>query len=131
MPVAHALQILVVEDYPDGAESLAQLLALYDHNVRTAGEGDEALRLWSEEPADVVILDIWLPGSDGYDVAKKLCAESKHRPLLVALTGVPNLEARSRSEGFDHHFLKPVNPKTLAAVLRAHAAKLTDEPTAA
>ena len=73
-------------------------------------------------PADVVILDIGLPGMDGFAVAKKLCEVSRRRPLLVAVTGYGNMEARARSEGFDHYFLKPVDPCVLSDLLRNHAA---------
>jgi DNA-binding response OmpR family regulator len=121
----HPLSVLIVEDHPDGAESLALVFGLYGHEARVARCGDEAVRAVGDLPADVVILDIGLPGMDGFAVAKKLCDVSKRRPLLVAVTGYGNMEVRARSEGFDHYFLKPVDPCVLSDLLKNHAAGST------
>jgi two-component system CheB/CheR fusion protein len=115
------LSVLIVEDHPDGAESLAKVLGLYGYEARVARNGDKAVKAVDDFPADVVILDIGLPGMNGFAVAKKLCEVSKRRPLLVAVTGYGNMEARARSEGFDHHFIKPVDPCVLSDLLKSHA----------
>ena len=110
-----------MDDNADGADSLADLLAMHGHEVRTAGTGEEALAAWRAFPADVVILDVGLPGNDGYAVAQRLREVSDHKPTLVMLTGFPGLEARSRAEGFDHHFVKPVDPRIWTDLLGARA----------
>jgi CheY-like chemotaxis protein len=121
------LSILIVEDHEDGAESLATLLGLHGHKTCIATSCATALAAVAECTPDVVILDIGLPDSDGYVVAKKLCEVSKRRPLLVAVTGHVRLEERSRAEGIDFHFVKPVDPCVLANLLRSHADKIVSE----
>jgi CheY-like chemotaxis protein len=113
----HPLAVLVVDDDPDGAESLAQLLRLSGHDARFACACEQAVELAAGFAADVVILDLALPHTDGYETAKQLCAVLGRRPLLVAVTGYAGLAARSLLEGFDHHFLKPVAPGVLTDLL--------------
>jgi CheY-like chemotaxis protein len=72
---------------------------------------------------DAVLIDVGLPGEDGFAVARRVCAALPDRPLLVAMTGFQGLEARSKAEGFDLHFLKPADPAALLSALAAHAAK--------
>ncbi len=69
---ATPLRILVVEDNPDGAESLRLLLGLYGHRAEVAGDGAAALAAARQFSPDVVLLDIGLPGMDGYEVARRL-----------------------------------------------------------
>jgi len=111
------LSVLIVEDHPDGAESTAAVLRLCGHSVRVALSPREALRLATDASPDVILLDIGLPQMDGYELARQLCAVLGERPVLVAVTGYGHLEERSRAEGFDHHFLKPVDPAALERVL--------------
>ncbi|MCI0700532.1 MAG: response regulator [Planctomycetia bacterium] len=116
----HPLAVLVVDDEPDTATSLAELLALYGHTVRVALDGKDALRQATEEPPDVVFLDIRMPGLDGCRVAQILNeGAGGKRPLLVALTGCGMQEDRLRSAqaGFDLHLVKPVDPALLVGVL--------------
>jgi CheY-like chemotaxis protein len=117
----HPLSVLVVDDDPDGAESLAQLLHLSGYDARFACTCEEALDLAAAFAPDVLILEPGLPCIDGYETAKRLCALCAERPLLIALTGYQQLEGRSRAEGFDHHFLKPVQPGVLTELLRRYA----------
>jgi CheY-like chemotaxis protein len=119
------LSVLVVEDYPDGADSLATLLRVAGHSVATAGDGPAALAAVLVSEPDAVLIDVGLPGEDGYAVAKRICVGLPDRPLLVALTGFQGLEGRSRAEGFDLHFLKPADPAALLSALAAHAARLS------
>jgi CheY-like chemotaxis protein len=117
--------VLIVEDYPDGAESTAAVLGLCGYEVRVALTPREALRLAAESAPDVVVLDIGLPQMDGYELARQIRAAAGRDPVLVALTGFGHLDDRSRAEGFRYHFLKPVDPVELA---RALAACTADDP---
>lgn len=117
----YPLSVLVVDDDPDGAESLAHLLRLSGYDARFACTCEQAVEVARRFGADVVILDLALPHIDGYETARRLCAVLGKRPLLVAVTGFHQLEGRSRTEGFDHHFLKPAAPRVLTALLRRHA----------
>jgi CheY-like chemotaxis protein len=116
-----SLSILLVDDHPDGGDSSAELLRLLGYEVRLARTGAEALELVGAFAPDVAILDIGLPGIDGYQLAGRLVAALARRPLLIALTGYSHLEERSRAAGFDHHFLKPADPAALAAPLTGYA----------
>jgi len=124
---AHAPQpspgpsVLIVDDNRDGAESLAAVLNLLGHEVRVAFHPDEALELIHSFEPDAMLLDIGLPEMDGYKLARKLCGILRRRPLLVAITGYGNLDGRSQAEGFDHHFLKPVDSCELDSAVRAAA----------
>jgi CheY-like chemotaxis protein len=113
-----------VEDYHDGADSMAVLVELQGHQARVARTGEEGLRLAREAAPDVVLLDIGLPDADGYAVAERLRAVPQRRPLVVVVTGFMNIEWRSRAAGIDHHFVKPVNPGVLERLLGRHAEKL-------
>jgi signal transduction histidine kinase len=113
-------RVLVVEDNADAAETLVDILQLWGHNVRVAPTGEEALSLLPQFRPEVVLLDIGLPGMDGYEVARQVRGEGAE-PLLVALTGYGQDEDRRRSgeAGFDRHLTKPVNPEELRRVLLA------------
>jgi CheY-like chemotaxis protein len=104
-------RILVVDDNRDSAESLAALLKLNGNTTRTAFDGLNALELGATFRPDVVLLDIGLPGLNGYDVARKI----REQPwgsgiVLIALTGWGKEEDRRRSTeaGFNSHLVKPV-----------------------
>jgi PAS domain S-box-containing protein len=115
-------RVLVVDDNGDAAESLALLLQTIGHETRVAHDGPGALKEAETFGPDVVLLDIGLPGMDGYEVARRLRRlEPARSALLVAVTGYGQDEDRRRSKeaGFDHHFVKPVDPATLADVLHA------------
>ncbi len=118
----HVLAVLVVDDSLDTAESEADLLAFQGHAVRVALDGEEALRCVDAQAPDVVLLDIRLPGLDGYAVAQRIrerCAAIGKRPFIVAVTGCGNEVDRLRSAeaGFDLHLVKPVDPALLIGVL--------------
>jgi CheY-like chemotaxis protein len=113
----------VVDDNRDGADSLAELARLHGHTVRTAYSPAAALAALDSFAPDVVLMDLAMPEMDGYKLARKICARLARRPLLVAITGHTELARRSQDEGFDEHFLKPVDPAALMAFLAAHAAK--------
>jgi signal transduction histidine kinase len=117
-------RILVVEDSPDAAETLADLLGLWGHEVRVVSTGQAAIREVVGYRPEVVLCDIGLPGMNGYDVARHLRTESgsaRSTPLLVALTGFGQEEDRrlSREAGYDHHLVKPIDPAELQRLLLA------------
>lgn len=119
-PSANALAVLIVDDNRDGSDTLAQLLAAYGHEARAVYSAREAGRVVLDGfVPDAVLLDLGLPGTDGFDVARELCAALPRRPLLVAVTGFGNLGERCRREGFDHYYLKPVDPAELLESLTA------------
>jgi len=106
-----ALSILVVEDEADSAEGIAALLERWDHHVWVAPDARRAIDLYREHRPDLVLLDIGLPGMDGYQLAVRLRAE-EHQAVLVALTGSTDRK-RALSAGFEEHFTKPVDPHAL------------------
>jgi signal transduction histidine kinase/CheY-like chemotaxis protein len=118
---AGARRVLVVEDNEDAREALTLLLEESGHEVRAAADGFEALQEAEQFMPNVVLLDIGLPGLDGYAVARKLrelpCCSGA---VLVAITGYgqPEDRALARAAGFDHHLLKPVEPTRLFELLR-------------
>jgi len=104
-------RILVVDDYPDVADSLALLLRLEGHEVRVAYEGPGALAAVRADPPNLAILDLGMPGMDGFEVARRLRELPGGKGLLlVALTGWAQEEDRRRccEAGFDGHLPKPV-----------------------
>jgi PAS domain S-box-containing protein len=112
--------VLVVDDNVDAAQSLAVLLRLQGHTVRVVHDGETAIACVRESQPEVVLLDIGMPGMNGYQVAR--CLREKHAAdelMLVALTGWGQEQDRLRSKeaGFDHHLTKPVELATLQAVL--------------
>jgi CheY-like chemotaxis protein len=117
-----ARRIVVIDDNQDAAESLAMLLRLKGHDVQIAYDGPSGLALALDGAPDCVLVDIGLPGMDGYEVAKRLRSrDGNGRTLLIALTGYGQQEDRARSQqaGFDHHLVKPVAQNVLEDVLRA------------
>jgi len=128
---SRGLRVLVVEDNVDAAESLAALLRLWGHEVRMVHDGLAALDAAREQHPEVVLLDIGLPGLDGYQVAKRLREDSSmDGALLVAMTGYgqPEDRRRSREAGIHHHFVKPVEPFVLRTLLSNLGAPVVSEP---
>ena len=118
---ARLLSILVVEDDTDSADTLAYLVRFFGHTVRVAHTPEGALQIVDGFAPDVILMDIGLPGLDGYGLAMRLCGLLEHRPLLVAVTGFQGFEERSRAAGFDCHFMKPYDPCELEKRLEAYA----------
>lgn len=114
------LLILLVDDNRDVADSLALLLEMEGHQVQKAYESTTALEMVQIEQPDVIMLDIGLPGMDGYTLAQRLRQNSKlERTLLIALTGYgqPEDREKSRAVGFDEYLIKPPNIETLRKLL--------------
>ena len=110
----------MVDDLAASAETLMTLLEMEGFQVRVANEGQEALRIAREFKPNVVLLDIGLPGMNGFEVANGLRALPEARDaLLIALTGYGEAESRSRSAqaGFDFHMVKPADVNLLLSML--------------
>lgn len=127
MPVARpslsTLDVLIVEDNHDGADSLALLLRHHGHRVRVAYTGPAGVRAALDDPPDVVLCDINLPGQSGLSIARRLADGLPAKPLLVAITAIrgDELADRARHAGFDHFYTKPVDPVELTELLADHA----------
>jgi len=119
-PSSRRGRVLIVDDEADTADALATLLGLEGYRVRIAGDGERALSLWSEEPAEVVLCDLALPGPlNGYDVARALRA-APPGPYLIAYSGYGQAEDRERTReaGFDEHLIKPAPIERIQAALQ-------------
>jgi CheY-like chemotaxis protein len=114
-------RVLLIEDNDDAREMLRMMLQLEGHVVYGAANGVRGLELLNVERPDVGIIDINLPGMDGYQVAKRIREEAHGRDiLLLALTGYdPPDTGRSSRTGFDYHLVKPVDPDRLERLLSA------------
>ena len=104
------LRILLVDDSRDACTVMQMLLEMHGYQVQTAHTGRAALQVAETTPPDVVLLDIGLPDTSGYEVCRQLRARDQLRSaVIIALSGRGEPEDRARSEeaGFDHHVLKP------------------------
>lgn len=117
-----SLRVLLVEDNVDAADSLSLLLRLYGHDVQLARTGPTAVEMALISRPDVVLLDIGLPGMDGYQVAQRLRERPEFKNVVIcALTGYTPSEAdrqRQQETGFNHYYVKPVNLATLLELFR-------------
>jgi CheY-like chemotaxis protein len=113
-------RILVVDDHADTARSMALLLEHAGFEVETAGDGPWALAAACRRRPDFVLLDLALPGMDGYEVARRLRQDPACRDtVIIAVTGhgQPEDRRQSRAAGIDHHLLKPVEVEALLSLL--------------
>jgi CheY-like chemotaxis protein len=113
---AASLRLLVVDDNVDAADTLALLLRQAGHQVRVAHTGAAAVQSALSCQPEVVLLDIGLPGMDGYQVAARLREVPQlKKTTVIAMTGYGEDSDRQRAfqAGFDHHFLKPIDPERL------------------
>lgn len=113
-------RVLIVDDNRDAAETLADLARLWGHEVQTALDGPSALELVRAFRPQIVVLDIGMPGMDGYEVARQLRSMVELAPVsLIALTGYGQEDdcRRAREAGFEHHLTKPVDPDALQPLL--------------
>ncbi len=113
-------RILIVDDNEDAAESIARFLELEGHEVKTVGDGPQAIACVPVYAPQVVVLDIGLPGLSGYEVAKRLRQMPVTQDvLLIALTGYGQKEDQQRAidAGFDRHFVKPTDPQKLVELI--------------
>jgi CheY-like chemotaxis protein len=117
---SRARHILIIEDNTDFREGLRLLLESWGHRVEEASGGAKGLELVRLKHPEIVLVDLGLPGVDGYAVARALRSEPGGEALLlVAITGYGRLSDRRRAQeaGFDAHMTKPVSPPDLAAIL--------------
>jgi PAS domain S-box-containing protein len=113
---ASAKRILVVDDNADAATMLSEMLRMQGHEVLNVNSGAAALQVVEEFRPDVIMLDIGMPGLNGFDVARRLRERKRSpRPLVVAVTGWGKVddEMRGREAGFDMHLVKPVEGEHL------------------
>jgi len=121
-PVASSRRLLIVDDNVDSAESMAELLTLVGHQVRTAHDGPAALREAQAHRPEFVLLDIGLPRMDGYEVARRMRDNPDLRSAtLIAMTGYGQDEDRRKTHeaGFGYHLVKPLNLEEVSRILRA------------
>ncbi len=111
--------ILVVDDNLPAADSMSKLLKFVGHNVSLAYDGESALEKMKENMPHVVLLDIGLPGINGYEVAKKARKELNSDSTLVALTGYGQSDdkVKAKEAGFDYHLVKPVGITDIEKIL--------------
>lgn len=119
-------RVLLVDDNADSTEPLSLLLQARGHETRVAVEGIEAITVADDFQPHCVVLDLGLPGIDGYEVARRL----RERPYgaeltLVALTGWAGKDVRAKAAaaGFDYHLVKPVNWEELEHIVTAEGAQ--------
>ncbi len=117
---AQGWRVLVVDDNVDAANMIAMMLQIYGYQAETVYSAKSALEMAVEYRPDFVVLDIGLPGMDGYEVARRLRQIHELKDTrLIAATGYGQDSDRQRSEeaGFDHHLVKPIDPEKLQTVL--------------
>ena len=119
-------RVLLVDDSPDSTEPLSLLLQAKGHETRVAVEGTQAITVADDFHPHCVVLDLGLPGMDGYEIARRL----RERPYgakltLVALTGWAGKDVRVKAAeaGFDYHLVKPVNWEELENIVTAEGAQ--------
>jgi PAS domain S-box-containing protein len=126
-PGSRDVRILVVDDNHDAAEGVGMLLEVFGHRVAVAADGPAALEAAQKDVPAIMLVDIGLPGMDGYEVARRV----RELPelsgvVLVALTGygLDEDRRRARAAGFDHHLTKPVAPAVLRTLIASIGATL-------
>jgi len=115
------LRVLIVEDHQDSAVSCAMLLEALGHQARICTNPLDALQLFRVFRPQVVLLDLRMPGLDGFTVARQLREEGQQpRPAIIAITGYDGEEHREKAEqDFDFYYRKPMQPKVLQGLLAA------------
>ena len=118
LPVPLFRRVLVVDDNADSAETMAEILKRWGHEVQMAYDGPGALEAARAQQPDAVLLDLGLPVMDGFETARRLRQEGLGGKI-VAVTGFGAIEDRRRAAeaGFDTHLTKPVSPEALRQVL--------------
>jgi CheY-like chemotaxis protein len=118
-----ARRVLVVEDNADARDMLHHLLNIAGHDVLEAADGPSGLEILLRERPDVALVDVGLPGFDGYELARRVRAGGDSSVYLVALTGYgqPDDRRQSMEAGFDAHLVKPVAPEALLRIVQGAA----------
>ena len=127
-------RVLVVEDDKDSREGLRELLEVWGYRVEVAEDGAQGIEKAIQNSPGIALIDIGLPGLDGYQVAHRIREAFGERPIiLVALTGHADPEDRRRAleSGFDAHMPKPINAEKLNSLLSGVQAEMTTTPPSA
>jgi CheY-like chemotaxis protein len=113
------LRILIVDGNVDTAHGLARLLKLLGNDIRTAHDGPAAITGALAFRPEFILLDIGLPGMDGYQVARRLRQEGFADTMIIAISGYGHVDdrLRSREAGFNHHLVKPVDYDALITLI--------------
>jgi CheY-like chemotaxis protein len=126
-------RVLIVDDNRDAADSLRMLLELLGAEVAVAYDGAGAFDALAAQRPAVVLLDIGMPGMDGFEVARRIRRDPRYRDVtLIALTGwgQDDIRERARAQGFDHHLTKPADPGFLQDLLSSIDARATRQADA-
>lgn len=118
------VHVLIVDDNPDAAESLALTLRLAGYEVQVAWNGEDALALAKETRPEFVVMDLGMPYMNGFETARRFREDPSIEPaVLIAHTGWGSEEDRLRTKkaGFTFHLVKPADPSELLTLLRRHA----------
>lgn len=132
--VARKLKILVVDDEPDTVASTALLLQAWGHIAYTASNGEEALEVVAREKPDIIVLDLVMPGMNGFELVKRIREKTFFkRPLLIAQTGFAfdSYKQEAIEAGIDLGFAKPLNCEILKSVLDRFSQLLGENSSAA
>jgi two-component system, sensor histidine kinase len=121
--VIRPLRLLVIEDNADHRDALRAFLELDGHHVEVAEDGPRGVEMARAAPPDVALIDIGLPGLDGYEVGRRIRGDLGRSVMLVAVTGYgrPEDQRRARDAGFDTHLVKPVSPDAFRHLLGERA----------
>jgi DNA-binding response OmpR family regulator len=114
-------RVVIVDDNEDAALSLAMVCGAWGHEVHTACGGREAIALCGQFSPEIAILDISMPGMNGYELARELRRKFGDEVVLIALTALSQLEdkGRAREAGFNHHMVKPAELDALHELICA------------
>jgi DNA-binding response OmpR family regulator len=127
--------ILIVDDHRDCADSLQVLLSSFGHEVHVAYDGHTAMRMFKATRFGVVLLDIAMPGMDGFELARHLRRSTSFRPALFAISGWADArtKVRAREAGIDRYLVKPVEIEELQELLEIsageHPLRVVEKPT--
>jgi two-component system CheB/CheR fusion protein len=116
-----APSVLIVEDHDDSSQFFASVARAEGHRVQTASSGAEALRMAEESWPDLILLDLALPGIDGWEVARRIRAvgQERSRPVIIAVTALSQKDCDDAVvAGCDDCLRKPVDPEILRSVFR-------------
>jgi DNA-binding response OmpR family regulator len=113
-----AIEVLLIDDDVDLSMMLRTLLRGQDIQIRSVSSGDEGVRSVQDNPPDVVILDLLMPGMDGWQVCERIRSFSDVPILILSALGAPGSVARALDAGADDYLIKPVHASLLATRLR-------------
>ncbi|RYF37530.1 MAG: response regulator, partial [Comamonadaceae bacterium] len=130
--LAGGLRVLVIDDNRDSADSATEVLRLLGNEVECAYDGSSGVALARRFRPHMILMDLAMPGMDGYETRRRLAAEGESREtFMVAMTGYGNEEdkRRTRSAGFDAHLTKPVELEALVRLLNDARTRHGTAPT--